>query len=248
MADNGWMYSGRISATNKTDDWVRNTHLLVNELARGSKAMVRALCPCAHCTKRHRQGKDDMYKHLLQYGYMSNYVTQVDFARYERDRGEVMRQRLNGNEHDGIRNMLDDLIDADQPNSPPPREESPEPEEPLEPEEPEPTAKAFLDMMAAAKRPLYEGAKISQLDAISQCLADKCQYSATRSHFEANLRTCGNMLPEGHCLPKTMYKVKKIVRALNMEYEKIDCCPKGCLLFWKQFEGDKYCSICKASI
>ena len=34
MADNGWMYSGRISATNKTDDWVQNTHLLVNELAR----------------------------------------------------------------------------------------------------------------------------------------------------------------------------------------------------------------------
>src|SRR3954462_12399915 len=125
-----------------------------------------------------------------------------------------MRQRLNGNEHDGIRNMLDDLINADQPNSPPPREESPEPEEPLELEEPEPTAKAFLDIMAVTKRPLYEGAKISQLDAISQCLADKCQYSATRSHFEANLRICGNMLPEGHCLPKTFHETKKLTKDL----------------------------------
>jgi hypothetical protein len=47
------------------------------------------------------------------------------------------------------------------PDSPPPQEEPPETEEPPEPEEPEPTAKAFYDMMVAAKTPLYEGAKIS---------------------------------------------------------------------------------------
>jgi hypothetical protein len=35
--------------------------------------------------------------------------------------------------------------------------------------------------------------------------------------------------------------------SLNMDYEKIDCCPKGCLLFWKQFADDKYCSKCGAS-
>ena len=32
-----------------------------------------------------------------------------------------------------------------------------------------------------------------------------------------------------------------------MEYTKIDCYPKGCLLFWKQFADDKYCSLCGAS-
>src|SRR5664279_3692127 len=177
-----------------------------------------------------------MTKHLWLYGYMPNYVTLVDFAQYERDRGEVMRQRIDGNEYEGIRYLLDDLRDADMPDSPPQREEQPEPEEP------EPTAKAFLDMMASAKRPLYEGAKISQLDAISQALADKARYSTTRAGFEANLKTYGNMLPEGHCLPKTMHEAKKIMKGLSMDYEKIDCCPKGCLLFWKQFADDKYCS------
>ena len=246
MAGNDWMYSGRISATNKTEEWIQKTHWLVNELARGSKAMVRPLCPCARCKKRHRVSKDDMSKHLLQYGYMPHYVTHVDFAQYERDRGEVMRQRLNGNEGDGILNFLDDLIDADQPDSPP-REETPEPEEPPQPEEPEPTAKAFFDMMAAAKKPLYTGAKISQLDAISQCLAVKCQHNATRSHYEDSLRTTSNMLPEGHCLPKSFHETKKLMKELNMDYERIDCCPKGCVLFWKQFAGDKYCSVCGAS-
>ncbi|KAK1651012.1 hypothetical protein QYE76_068817 [Lolium multiflorum] len=65
-----------------------------------------------------------------------------------------------------------------------------------EPEEPEPTAKAFYDMIAAAKRPLYEGAAISQLDAISQCLADKTRYNTTREGFEASLKTTAT--PTGH--------------------------------------------------
>ena len=81
-------------------------------------------------------------------------------------------------------------------------------------------------MMASAQRPLFEGAKISQLDAISQALAIKLEYGNTRSCFEAHLQTYGNMLPEGHCLPKSMYETKKILRDLSMDYEKIDCCPK----------------------
>ncbi|KAK1615507.1 hypothetical protein QYE76_021024 [Lolium multiflorum] len=130
-----------------------------------------------------------------------------------------MRQRIDGNEDDGIRYLLDDLHDAYMPESPE-QEEPPEPEGPPEPEEPEPTAKAFYDMMAAAKRPLYEGAKISQLDAIAQVLADKAQFDSTRACFEKNLVTVGNMLPEGHCLPKTMYAAKKMLKALSMDYVK----------------------------
>ena len=102
MADNGWMYRGRVSATKKTDEWVRKTHFLVKELARGRKGQIIALCPCNRCKKHHRQGKDDMYNHLLANGYMLHYVTTVDFDQHERDRGEVMRQRLNGNEFDRV--------------------------------------------------------------------------------------------------------------------------------------------------
>lgn len=84
MADNGWMYNGRISATERTDEWVWKTNLLVKELARGSKACVRPNCPCANCRRRHRQGRDDMSKHLWLHGYMPNFVTSVDFAQYQR--------------------------------------------------------------------------------------------------------------------------------------------------------------------
>jgi hypothetical protein len=94
MTDNGWMYSGLVSATNKTDEWIYKTQMLVKELAHATKGRVRELCPCSRCLKHHRQGKDDMYKHFLQYGYMSHYVTYIDFDEHERNRGDVMRQWL----------------------------------------------------------------------------------------------------------------------------------------------------------
>ena len=158
MADNGWMYSGRTSAVDRTDKWVWKTDLLVKELARGKR--IAELCPCSRCNKRHRQGRDEMYTHLKRSGYMLGYVPPIDFVERERDRYNVMWQRLNGNEYDGIRNFLNDFVDAEQPDSPPPREEPLELEEPPEPEEPEPTAKAYYAMIEAArerKRCRYSG-------------------------------------------------------------------------------------------
>ena len=100
-----------------------------------------------------------------------------------------------------------------------------------EPEEPEATAKAFLEVLASSKKPLYAGAKISQLDAISQLIAVKAEYGCSQKCFEAFLGVWANSLPEGHELPKSMYDTKKIMKALSMDYEKIDVCPKNCLLF-----------------
>ena len=155
-----------------------------SDLARkGLESGARGQCPCPRCKFRTRQGKDDMIKHLFSRGYMLNFVTTVNFDEYERESGRVMRQRINGNEDDGIRNWLDDLRAGDMPDSPPSQEEPeepPEPEEPREPEDPEPTAKAFFAMMASSQRPLYEGAKVSQLDAISQALAEKLKHGNTR--------------------------------------------------------------------
>ena len=247
MTDNGWMYSGRTSAVDRTDEWAWKTEMVVQEIGRGSKTLDPR-CPCARCRNRQRAKKEVMKQHLWASGYMPGFVTTVDFTQNDRDRGDVMRQRIDGIEYDGMRNLLEDFRDA-MPESPPSAEPEgpPEPEQPPEPQDPEPSAKAFYDMMESAKRPLYPGAKVSQLDTISQALATKLQFNMTRSCFEANLVKHGNTLLDGHCLPKTFHECKKITRALSMDYTKIDCCPKGCLLFWKQFADDKYCSLCGAS-
>ena len=245
MADGEWMYSGRTSRTDSTAEWQWKTDYYVKDANRGSKT-VRPLCPCARCKMNNRQDSLNMTKHLWLYGYMPDFDMQINFPETDRVREEVMRQRINGNAHDGIANMLVDLHYANQAHSPP-TEDPEEHEAPDLPDEPEPTAKAFLEMMATAKKPLYPGAEISQLDAISQLLADKAKHGETRSSFEDHLKTLGNMLPKGHCLPRTMYESKKIMKSLCMDYEKIHCCPKGCLLFRKEFAEHTHCSKCGAS-
>ena len=74
--------------------------------------------------------------------------------------------------------------------------------------------KAFYDMISAAKKPLYEGSPVSQLDAIAQCLADKTQHNTTRAGFEASLKTSGNMLPKGHCLAKSLHETRSLMKEL----------------------------------
>ncbi|KAK1645871.1 hypothetical protein QYE76_063676 [Lolium multiflorum] len=179
------MYGGTPSEVNRREPW-------------DHRGIVRPRCPCNVCRRRHPKDILEMTKHLWWNGYMRDYDPPVDFSRHERDRGEVMRQRIDGNENDGILNLLDDLRDADMPELP--WDEQSEPEEPPEPEgppqpeelpeeEPEPTARAFIDMMASARRPLYPGAKMSQLDGITQLLADKCMFESTRASFEKTLST-----------------------------------------------------------
>ena len=104
-----------------------------------------------------------------------------------------------------------------------------------------------MEVLASSKKPLYAGAKISQLDAISQLIAVKAEYGCSQKCFEAFLGVWANSLPEGHELPKSMYDTKKIMKALSMDYEKIDVFPKNCLLFRHEYADDKYCRKCGSS-
>jgi len=238
MADNQWMYSGFIRRNRVTSEWIAKTDVYLKEIFRRPMRIIPP-CPCARCARRHRRNQTDMSEHLRTHGYMPNFdMPPINIAEQDRGREEVMRQRIDGYEDDGVRDMLDDVIVAETANATPSENE---------PEEPEATAKAFLEVLASSKKPLYAGAKISQLDAISQLIAVKAEYGCSQKCFEAFLGVWANSLPEGHELPKSMYDTKKIMKALSMDYEKIDVCPKNCLLFRHEYADDKYCRKCGSS-
>jgi len=114
-------------------------------------------------------------------------------------------------------------------------------------EDPEPTAKAYYDMLDSAQKPLHGHTSVSQLDAIGRVMDFKSRCSMSRQHFDDLLTIIGTLLPVGHVLPKSMYDSQKLLRALKMPYEKIHACPKGCILFRKQYENAKYCPECGSS-
>jgi hypothetical protein len=61
------------------------------------------------------------------------------------------------------------------------------------------------------------------------------------------LAMIGSLLSEGHILPKSMYESQKVLCALMMPYEQIHACPKGCVLFRKEYKDAKYYPKCKSS-
>jgi hypothetical protein len=75
-------------------------------------------------------------------------------------------------------------------------------------------------------------------------MALKSQHSMSQDCFDAMLTVIGNLLLQDHILPKSMYKSKKMLRALKMPYEHIHACPKGCILFRKEHAAVKYCAKC----
>jgi hypothetical protein len=111
----------------------------------------------------------------------------------------------------------------------------------------EPTAKAFYDMFDTAQKPLHGQTKVSQLDAIKRVMAFKSQYNMSRDAFHGLLTVIGSPLLDDHVLPKSMYEAQKLLRALKMTYEHIHACPKGCVLFRKEYAEAKYYPKCKSS-
>jgi ferredoxin-like protein FixX len=69
----------------------------------------------------------------------------------------------------------------------------------------------------------------------------------SREQFDATLTVIGTLFLEGHILPKSLYESQKLLCALKMSYEKIHACPKGCILFRKDYEKAKYCLECGSS-
>jgi hypothetical protein len=74
-------------------------------------------------------------------------------------------------------------------------------------------------------------------------MAFKSQYNLSQDAFDGWLIVIGSLLLED-VLPKSMYQAQKLLRALKMTFEQIHGCPKGCVLFRKEYVEAKYCSKC----
>jgi hypothetical protein len=68
----------------------------------------------------------------------------------------------------------------------------------------EATAQLFYDMMDSTQKPLHDRTKVSQLDAIGRLMGLESELNLSREGFDKMLVVIGNLLLEGHILPKSM--------------------------------------------
>ncbi|PKU78239.1 hypothetical protein MA16_Dca018039 [Dendrobium catenatum] len=84
----------------------------------------------------------------------------------------------------------------------------------------------FSNLMQDAGAELYHGCKtFSKLSFILNLYHLKCLHSWTARSFDMLLELLVDAFPKGALLPKSTYEVKKIMKAFDLGYTKIDACP-----------------------
>ena len=51
-------------------------------------------------------------------------------------------------------------------------------------------------------------------------------------------------LPQRNTLPENFYNTKNMVEGLGLPMEKIDCCERGCMIYWGVDSALKCCKLC----
>ena len=189
------------------------------------------LCPSIHCVNCYRQSPHIVHIHLLHRGIMQSYINW-----YNHGKPRVLNENIhdnemsNGDHMDGIDALVGDRIRG-------------EPRNATEDEE----VHHFDKLKEDEKHELYPGCTdYSILKFVIEMLNVKVITNLSNKGFDMMLELLRKVLPKGNLVPRSTYKVKKILHDLGMLYEHIDACKNDCALFWKENENlDKYL-VCEA--
>nr|KYP46574.1 hypothetical protein KK1_031804 [Cajanus cajan] len=100
-------------------------------------------------------------------------------------------------------------------------------------------------MLAAAQAPLWEGCENhSKLSTYLVVLSLKSDYNMSEGCFNRMVELMGQTMPKDNEMVNNFYQAKKSVRKLGLGCLKIDCCPKGCMLYYKENSNRTNCKIC----
>ena len=100
-------------------------------------------------------------------------------------------------------------------------------------------------MIKDGETELYPGCtSFTKLSFVIQLFHIKCLCGWSDKSFGMLLDLFKRVLPKGETLPNSFYEAKKLINALGLDYEKIDACPKDCMLYRKEHANDTECEVC----
>nr|XP_016453702.1 PREDICTED: uncharacterized protein LOC107778035 [Nicotiana tabacum] len=110
--------------------------------------------------------------------------------------------------------------------------------------EPNDDARRFYEQLEEASRPLYKGSMHSKLSVAVRLLSIKSDSSISQAGMDSIISLMNELNPNKIDLPKDFYTTKKLVSKLGLSSERIDCCEKGCMLFYKDDAALENCKFC----
>ncbi|CAH9118198.1 unnamed protein product [Cuscuta europaea] len=219
-------------------------------------------CPCRKCGNRRFHAIEEVKLHLFRHGFIAGYETWTSHG--ELLQGSTFLNSQTPNEHTtenvhgaysgsqdetpwGQR-MLEDIfgghVTINSTNYDPNCGEQRGDESPNE-DDISYLADHFQNVLQVADQPLYEGCNEgSQLQFVSEVMSIKSDFNVPQDEVNRWLELFGRYLPRDNTVPRNYYETKKLVAELGLPVVKIDACPNGCMLFWKNDKKLEVCTFC----
>jgi hypothetical protein len=96
----------------------------------------------------------------------------------------------------------------------------------LESEDPPSEVQNFYRLLVTSEEKVHDGTDVTVLQAVTHLMGFKSKYSFSNQCYNNIVKLIIDFIPTKHNIPKGLYRSKKIVSGLEMNYEKIDACEK----------------------
>nr|XP_043638244.1 uncharacterized protein LOC122609251 [Erigeron canadensis] len=106
----------------------------------------------------------------------------------------------------------------------------------------------FQQLFSESEKELYPGCtKYTKLSGVLKLFNVKASHGWSDKSFTELLRILHDILPKGNRLPVSTYKAKKLMCPMGMKIERIDACPKDCMLYRNDYKDLDQCVTCGMS-
>lgn len=106
---------------------------------------------------------------------------------------------------------------------------------------------SFYKLVEEGQQELYPGCKnFSKLSFTIRLFIFKCDHKLSNVAFSSLLELLKALQPDAN-LPSSFNEAKQTLKALGLDYTKIDACPNDCMLYWEEHAEATSCHVCKSS-
>ncbi len=180
-------------------------------------------CPCEKCCYRYWfHDKDVVKDHVISNGFLPR----SEKSSKSCPNGEVTPDDIDQvYEDDDIDGLLHDTFGKD----------------PIE------DTNTFYKSVKEGQQELYPGCKnFSKLSFTIRLFLFKCDHKISNTAFADLLKLLRAMLPDAK-FPASFNEARNTVKALGLNYIRIDACPNDCMLYWENEADATHCHVCKSS-
>jgi hypothetical protein len=175
-------------------------------------------CPCVKCQNTRCFDEVILMKHLVKNGFTADYEMWV----FHGEKYTAVAAEESVNDWTGV-DRMDEMLKAIQPEFDLDTEDPPMSE-----------VEEFFRLLKASEELLHGHTKVTVLAFVTRLMAIKSKYFFSNNYYNELLKLFGDVLLNPNKLPKDRYHSKKLVKGLDMDYEKIDVCRNSCMLFLKE--------------